>query len=141
MRVGYALPESENQLARRRDDVVTCTCGRRVERQSRRQVYCSEACRQRAHRERMAAHAFSEAGRYVPSPTVTNSHKNPNKSNVLHEPKCGSSPRILAPKKVIEAELFAGRKWASVASPDGVAVLVAGLRPSGLRRRGGGSCL
>jgi hypothetical protein len=37
-------------------------------------------------------------------------------------------------RRVLEAEIFAGRSWTPVVSPDGVESLVVQLRPPALRR-------
>ena len=121
-----------NPQAARRDAPVQCAvCGREVTRASRQQKYCSRRCRQQAHYEKSVAE-----GRFDPllSPSTALPTKPPKKSNGvngLQAAKSASTLRIYASRRVIEAELIAGRDWTAVASPDGVVCLVA----SGLRRR------
>jgi hypothetical protein len=121
-----------NPQAARRDVPVKCAvCGRAVTRTSRQQRFCSVRCRQRAHYEKLVAE-----GRFDPvlgqdTAVPTKPPKKSNGVNGLQAAKSASTPRIYASRRVIEAELIAGRDWTAAVSPDGVACLVA----SRLRRR------
>jgi hypothetical protein len=115
-----------NPQAARRDTPVKCAvCDRVVTRASRQQKFCSTRCRQQAHYEKLVAE-----GRFDPvlgqeTALPTNPPKNSNGVNGLQAAKSASTLRIYASRRVIEAELIAGRNWTAVVSPDGVTCLVA----------------
>jgi hypothetical protein len=112
--------------AARRDTLVRCPeRGREVERASRQQKYCSRRCREQAHYEKLAAEGRFNPAQGGDTALPTDPIKNSNGFNDLQARKLGSSPRIYAPRRVIEAELIAGYEWRPVTSPHGVAVLVA----------------
>lgn len=104
-------------------------CERTVERQSRRQAYCSTRCRMRAHREKRPAWGGCTGG-------VTNPHKFDSENNVLQWPKSRWSScfrrGIIGPGKVIDGELVAGREWQEEISSDGVKSYVSQLAPRAL---------
>jgi len=104
----------------RHDNPVKCaTCGRITPRTSRRQKYCSAACRQRAFQKNGRRAIISD----VPDQhtgRVTNPPKNPNVIKFLQTAKTGSRVRINGPQRIIERELIAGREWCEVTSCDGV---------------------
>ncbi len=119
--VGTAKQRAMPPLALHRDAPVICAnpaCGRRVKRRSRRQKYCSDRCRQMT-------------GHYTVKPVLggdTRNDRNPpkkvNVSNVLH----GTKSRSDLIRNAVQTELFAGREWERVVSPDGVVALVTRLR-------------
>ena len=117
---------SLNLQATRRDAPVHCpVCDRIVQRKSRNQQFCSVRCRQQAHYGKLVAE-----GRFDPflgqdTALPTNPPKNSNGVNSLQAAKSASTLRIYASRRVIEAELIAGRDWTAVMSPDGVVCLVA----------------
>jgi hypothetical protein len=118
-------------LAARRDIPVTCrTCGRRVERAARQQLYCSRACRERDKGRIKKAFLGSDTGR-PPDPP-----KKINRTNGLQGPKVRSSPPQNLLREVREIETFAGRTWRPVTSSDGVQCEVSTLRPRALRENG-----
>jgi hypothetical protein len=91
-----------------------------VTRASRQQKYCSTRCRQQAHYGKLVAE-----GRFDPisgqdTALPTNPPKKSNGVNNLQGAKSGSTPDIYGPRDVIDAELFAGRDWTPIVSPDGV---------------------
>jgi hypothetical protein len=100
-------------------------CGRIVQRAARQQKFCSVRCRQRnAYAENVRTGVFSD-GLGQDTALPTNPIKNSNGFNSLQATKSGLTPAICGPRRVIEAELFAGRDWAPVVSPDGVICVVA----------------
>jgi len=119
---------TRTRAARRRDQVVVCpSCGRRVLRKSRQQTYCSTRCRKRGlYAENVRRGVYNPTGGRN-GPVGTNPPKKADKHNALRLTKTQSNPRInAAPREVIEAELFADRRWRSVTSADGVCCEVAG---------------
>ena len=99
-------------------------------RASRQQKYCSTRCRQQAHYGKLVAE-----GRFDPisgqdTALPTNPPKKFNGVNNLQGAKTGSTSRIFGPRDVIDAELFAGRDWTPVVSPDGVTCMIASWRRS-----------
>jgi hypothetical protein len=102
-------------------------CGRTVTRHSRQQRYCSDRCRDFARRENKARTANKNSVLGEDTGKPTNPPKKLNGFNELQAAKSGSTPRIHAPRRVIERELFAGRDWREEVSPDGVTVQVAQL--------------
>jgi len=117
--------------AARRDAPVRCeACGRTVARRSRQQKYCSDRCRDFARRENNARTAFKNPVVGQDTGKRTNPFKKSNGFNGLHGAKSRSTPRIFGPRQVIERELFGGRDWTPVVSPDGVIAQVARLRRS-----------
>ena len=121
--------QGARQLADRRDAVVICpSCGKRIARKARQQRFCSVKCRQRgAYAQKVARGAFS-GRRGIDTRLSTKPPKIVNKSNGLQPAKLGSSPRIIAPRRVIEAEIISGRHWCPVVSASGIACEVAVLR-------------
>jgi hypothetical protein len=121
-----------NPQAARRDTPVQCAvCGRKVTRASRQQKFCSVRCRQQAHYGKLVAEGRFDPVLGLDTAPPTNPPKNSNSVNGLQAAKSASTLRIYASRRVIEAELIAGRDWAAAVSPDGVVCLVA----SGLQRR------
>lgn len=118
-----------HMLALHREAPVICanpTCGRRVKRRSRRQKYCSDRCRQVAHHY-AAKSALGEDTRDDRNP-----RRNINVSNVM--PTAKSETDLI--RNALQTELFAGREWERVVSPDGVEAFVTQLRrPSYSSRR------
>jgi hypothetical protein len=114
---------SERQLNRAGNAVTCANCGAplRPKRSSRRQKFCDDACRKNAFRASkwLARYELPEAGRSVAN--------NRARSMACNGPSVDGPPRIYGPRRVIQRELFAGRQWRDVVSPDGVRVWVAGL--------------
>jgi len=107
-------------LAQRRNDKVACaSCNKTVERQSRRQQFCSKKCCERARKR------TRKAGLGTNTRAPANPPKFGNKINGLWPSKPRPYPGISAPAAVIHGELFAGRKWEPVTSEDGVTCLIA----------------
>jgi hypothetical protein len=104
----------------RRDDPIKCaTCGRVVPRASRRQKFCSAACRQRAFQKNgRGASIFDALDKHTGR--VTNPRKNPNDIKPFQTAKTGSRVRINGPRRIVERELIAGREWREATSSDGV---------------------
>jgi hypothetical protein len=123
LNINQTARERKLVSVRRTDPVVCLACGRRVARQSRQQRYCSQRCRQKA------AHALKNGPRYPSSAHSTNPPKKTNKLNGLQRAKSRSSPRIVAPPEVIEAECFAPHSWMPHISSEGVLIETASLRP------------
>ncbi len=117
-----------HMLALHRDTPVICanpTCGRRVKRRSRQQKYCSDRCRQMAHR-------------YVVKPALgkdtrddRNPPKNVNVSNILR----GTKSRSILIRNAVQTEFSDGREWQRVVSPDGVVAFMTQLRRPSYSRR------
>ncbi len=112
-----------HRLARRRDEPVVCTCGRKVERRMRGQRYCCARCRDRG-RER-SRKAFLGRDTRAPATPVKSSSKI-NRLRSINEP---SRPPKVSLARVIQIECFDPHDWETVTSPDGVTVQVAQLRP------------
>jgi ribosomal protein L37AE/L43A len=115
--------------AARRDAPVNCpSCGREVQRRARQQRFCSRRCRQKAnYGEKVARGDFST--RTIARPT--NPSKKDNKFKALQWAKSLSSHRILAPARVLDAEVF-GRAWQPATSSSGVAIETSRLRARAL---------
>jgi hypothetical protein len=116
-------------LATSRNAPVVCDgCGRKVQRRSRQQRYCSRRCRQRGnYSQKVARGDFS--GRTIALPT--NLIKKRHQINEVQRAKTLSSTRIIGPPQVIAIELF-DRLWESTVSPDGIVAEVSRLRPRAL---------
>ena len=114
-------------LISRRDDRVKCvTCGDVVPRASRRQKFCSAACRQRAFQKNGRGAIIFDAPDQHPG-RVTTPPKNPNDIKPFQRAKTGSRVRINGPRRIVERELNAGLEWREVTSSDGVRVHVTRL--------------
>jgi endogenous inhibitor of DNA gyrase (YacG/DUF329 family) len=111
----------------RRDDPIKCaTCGRVVPRASRRQKFCSAACRQRAFQKNgRGANIFDVPDQHTGR--VTNPRKNPNDNRPFQTAKAGSRARINGPRRIVEREVISGREWREATSSDGVRVRVTRL--------------
>jgi hypothetical protein len=118
---------SSSLAASRRDAPVVCErCGRKVERKSRQQRYCSARCQEKARtRVRKAV-----LGRDTRAPG--NAPKKDKKFKALQAKKTLSSTRILGPSDVIDAEVWGGRAWQPAISSGGVAVEIGRLRARAL---------
>ena len=114
-------------------------CERVVERQSRTQVYCSSKCMQKGNYARKAGLGLLSDPPHtalVPTP-----HKSSNENKVLQWPKSRSSSAetaartdgIIGPKRVIDAEVIAGREWEEIVSSGGVVSYVSRLAMPALR--------
>ena len=134
----HTRPRLEDQLrrlARRRDQHVLCpACGKRTKRKSRQQVYCSPKCRKAGAYARNGRTAINFPASVRHTGLGTKSPKNVNGFNALHPPKSASSAGIVAPRAVIEAEVFAGREWREIESRDGVTSHITTLRKPALVR-------
>jgi len=116
--------ESKNQRrarAGRAGNAFVCSnCGAPLnpKRGSRRQLYCSNRCRDEARRTRnFAVSGATRRG----SPAIPRSVENrPLVSTSCKNGFAGRTPSIIGPQIVIETEIIAGRIWRSVVSPDGV---------------------
>jgi hypothetical protein len=114
---------------RHRDAPVRCAgCGREVARRARQQLYCSQRCRQRAHR---AVKPIKIGPRYHPSGGATSHPKKDSKFKALQWAKTRSSRRIFASADVLAVEVF-DRAWTPAVSAGGVAVEVGRLRARAL---------
>jgi hypothetical protein len=122
--VSYRTTPASNlvRFAARRDAPVVCArCGRSVPRQARQQLYCSDTCRERS-RERsrkIGAGAIKRGPGYPTTGAPANPLKNVNGFKSLPAPKIGSSIAFQAPRHVIEAEIFGGRRWRPAVSGGG----------------------
>lgn len=117
--------QHQPQLALRRDTAVVCpSCGRRVVRRARSQLYCSPRCRKRgAYARNVATGVFSRAmGR--DTPLGTHPPKNINQLKAQEVADSRSRVRIKGPRAVIEIEVFPAATWRTVTSSDGVACQV-----------------
>jgi hypothetical protein len=98
-------------LALHRNEPVICVvCERRVQRRSRRQIFCSPRCKETG-RGRVRK-AFMGADTGVP----TYPPKNMNDINALETPE--SRSRLI--NNAVQIEFFGGGHWQRVVSPDGV---------------------
>ena len=88
-------------------------CGRGVKRKSRQQRFCSDRCRNYAHRnvpsQINGRTAIKNASEYLDSEAVTNSHFLSSKNNELREPKSGSS---------IPLNVLGGYRWPNAVGVD-----------------------
>jgi endogenous inhibitor of DNA gyrase (YacG/DUF329 family) len=115
--------KTQSRLAPRRDSLVTCvTCGRKVERQMRKQEYCSPRCRDLGRGRCRKKFVGQDTGAPA-TPT-----QRPRVFNDLDWVKRQSSSRIIASSRVIQIECFAGRLWQDVVSPHGVKTKVTRFR-------------
>ena len=118
-----------NYQAARRDTPVKCAvCGRTARRKSRQQKYCSTRCRQQAHYGKLVAEGRFDPVLGLDTALPTNPPKKSNSVNGLQAAESRSTPHIFGPRRVTERELFVGRDWIPVVSPDGVIAQVARLR-------------
>jgi hypothetical protein len=85
--------------------------------------FCSAKCKQAAWRKR-------NVGRLKPALGI-NTHR----AVTSYSQAIENTKGIRAPKTVIDAEIYARYRWEDHASPDGVRIMVAELRPSALVRR------
>jgi hypothetical protein len=114
-----------------RDAPVVCPrCGRVVTRKARQQVYCSTQCRERGKERSRKAFLGQDTG------APPNPPKKVNGFNALQTRKSRSSISLQAPHRVVEPEIFGGRAWRQVTSPDGVVCEVSTLRTRALRDGG-----
>jgi hypothetical protein len=115
--------------ASNRDQMVVCPgCERRVARKSRQQVYCSSKCRKRGAYAKNGRTAIYSDGLGHDSGLGTDPHRKDNDFNALQWSKSGSSAGILGQRRIIAAEVFAGREWQEAVSEDGVRYEVGWLR-------------
>ena len=88
-------------------------CGRRVARKSRQQRFCSDRCRNYAHRNAPSQingrTAIKNASRYLDSGAVTNPHFLSSKNNELRGPKSGSSTPL---------NVLGGYRWPNAVDVD-----------------------
>lgn len=113
--------------ALRRDAPVICaSCGRQVQRQSRQQRFCSARCKEKGRTRVRRAFLGTDTG------APTNPPKNGHEFNGLQGKKTRSSLRILAPPRVLAAEVWGSRHWQETVSSGGVAVEVSRVRSRSL---------
>jgi hypothetical protein len=125
-------PAFHGQLATRRTDPVCCPiCGRVVPRRARQQRFCSTKCREQGKVPRKNRNKKSAP--LPPYLKATEPLEKANGFNVLRAQKSGSRVGSNVPREAIEAEIFGGREWQQVVSPDGVVCEVAVLRPRTLQ--------
>jgi len=105
--------------------VVCERCGRKVERKSRQQRYCSGRCQEKARTRVRKAFLARDTGAPWKPP------KKDNKLNALQRAKTLSSHRILAPADVLAVEVF-DRTWKPAISSGGIAIEVSRLRARAL---------
>ncbi len=112
--------------ASRRDAPVVCErCGRKVERKSRQQRFCSGRCQEKARTRVRKAFLARDTG------APGNPPKKDNKLKALQRAKTLSSHRILAPADVLAVEVF-DRTWKPAVSSGGIAIEVSRLRARAL---------
>jgi hypothetical protein len=97
-----------------RFEAVRCqACGRGVKRKSRQQRFCSDRCRNYAHRNAPSQingrTAIRNASGYLDSGAVTNPHFLSSKNNELRGPKSGSS---------IPLNVLGGYRWLNAVDVD-----------------------
>jgi hypothetical protein len=119
------------------ESLVCPICGESVVRKSYQQIFCSVRCRVASFRQQGACNAG-------PLPLYPNGAKiialraNPI-GKTLSDQGCVTGQkhegRSAFWRTIVEAELFSGRHWRSVTSPDGVQVQVTRLRPATIQRR------
>jgi hypothetical protein len=91
----------------RRDARVECAaCGKLTERRMRGQRYCSERCRQRASREKLAAGELKKSAGYPYSGDATTPHKSASNFKGLQRRKTGSSTFANAPLNILGGGSF-----------------------------------
>jgi len=108
------------RLPLRAGNARTCiVCGSAIKprRGSRRQKYCCYRCRDEARRARNfeAFATTRRVGASIPR-SGGNNQSNPRACNGHFGDRLG----ILAPRAVIQVEVFGNRRWRRVTSPDGV---------------------
>jgi hypothetical protein len=106
-------------------------CGRRVERRSRQQRFCSGGCKEKA-RERVCTSVGYQgsAPSKINAVRAVSSHAPP---KFLNEINGGQTAKIRGPGHAIEVEVF-GRRWEERISSGGVPIMVAQLRKAALVR-------
>jgi hypothetical protein len=114
----------------RRGEHLQCkTCGKRVERAARHQLYCSRKCRQLDNYQKAIAEGRRCVGNPLPARDTALPTHPPGKPLNGHDflgRNSRPTPRInVVPRVVIETEIVAGRTWTTVVSPDGVRCQVA----------------
>jgi hypothetical protein len=116
-RVGVVAKSSSRSRQGRVGNGTHCLeCGSllRPKRGSRRQRYCSDACRQTEFRARKWASRYK-----IPGPlrsVENNGHKSINCESGFSD----RASRICGPAHVIQSEVFGNRRWRWITSPDGV---------------------
>jgi hypothetical protein len=116
------LQASQNKSRIRCLSCLSCGAAFTPKKASRRQRYCSNACRQSAFR------ALKWADRYeIPDPLRSSENK-PDNSNSCNGHFDGRASHIRGPARVVEREVFVRWNWRAVTSPDGVVVEVAVVR-------------
>jgi hypothetical protein len=114
-------------LASRRDALVICArCGRKAQRQSRQQRFCSARCKERARTRVRRAFLGTDTGAPAERP------KKPRQFKALQRAKLLSSRRILAPADVLTTEVWGGREWQRATGSGGVLVEISRLRARAL---------
>jgi len=116
--------ESRKQAPRRNARVICPICERKVERKARQQVYCSPNCMRKANYARKAGCGLLSG---QDTALVPNPPKILHDLNALQAAISRSSARIIGPRRVIDAELIAGREWQQVVSAGGVTYFVSRL--------------
>jgi hypothetical protein len=115
-------PYSNSVQVVRRDTPVCCpACEHKVARRSRQQKFCSKRCAEKA-RQRSRKAVLGQDTRVPADP-----HKSSREINALQVTKTVSTDGIIGPRKVIDAELVAGRNWEQVVSASGVVSYVSSL--------------
>src|SRR5262245_17164976 len=117
-----ALARQRTGLAVRRTDPVHCkACGRTIiGRSARHQRFCSTKCRKQDWGEkrcRKAGLARSTGG-------ATHLPKLSKQTNEVRAAKSGPNPPVSGPARIVETEVFGGRRWDRAVSDDGVPTLV-----------------
>lgn len=115
----------------RRDAPVICAgCGRKAQRRARQQRFCSDRCRDQARirvrRPRMGRGSAPSIQNGLPANLPADPPKNTN------EIKGAQLAKIIAPKDVIDVELWGSRRWQARISSGGVAVEIGRLRARAL---------
>jgi len=115
----------------------TCaSCGTAFVSRKPWQTFCSHRCRQTALRARQTRVTH---GMVCPSGAAKIIAVRPNRSENLQQNQHAFRPQnqgVRAPRHVVEAEVFGGRKWRSIISSNGVVCEVSTLRKRALRDGG-----
>jgi hypothetical protein len=108
------LQRTAGRTVTNRFETFRCqACGRGVKRKSRQQRFCSDRCRNYAHRNAPSQingpTAIKNASEYLDSGAVTNPHFLSSKNNELRGPKSGAS---------IPLNVLGGYRWPNVVGAD-----------------------
>ena len=109
------------------------SCGRRVERRSRQQRFCSDRCKEKAReRVRTPVRGRGSAPSNLNAVALVSAHAPPKSTNEING---GQAAKIRGIWDVIRAEVFGRHQWESRISSGGIPIMVARRGSGPLQRR------